>query len=54
MLSPRLCGGAGPLVVAVVMAFSSSAELAAQGYTRSMALSPLVWDSLASHECRLK
>jgi hypothetical protein len=39
--------------VAVVMAFSFSAELAAQGYTPSMALSRLVWDTLESHECRL-
>jgi len=49
---PRLCGS-GLLVVAV-MSFSFSAELTGQGYTPPMALSRLVWDSLASHECRLK
>jgi hypothetical protein len=36
------------LVVAVVMAFSFSAELGARGYTRLMALSLRVWDTLAT------
>jgi len=34
------------------MAFSFRAEFTVSGYTAPLALSRLVWDSLASQECR--